>query len=183
MLGGGIGAGKGVVARLFADLGFIVISADEAGHAVLEPGGGAYAAVAERWPSVVVDGRIDRSRLAGIVFVDLDQLSELEGLTHPAIMDSINRRAAEDPGPVVVEVPVLLPLEDGWHRVFVDADEAVRVGRAVARGDREDDVRRRVAAQADRETWLAWADDVIENNGSIEELRHQVEELVGRPTG
>lgn len=145
---------------------------------MLEPDGAAYAAVTQRWPSVVVDGRIDRSRLAAIVFVDTDQLAELEAMTHPAIIETIRERVASDPGPVVVEAPVQLLLGDGWHRIYVDADEELRVARAVGRGDEEADVRRRVAAQADRMEWLDWADEVIDNNGTLEALRNQVEELV-----
>ncbi len=182
IVGGGIGAGKGVVARILSARGFAVISADEVGHAVLEPGGLAFADVASRWPSVVVDGLIDRSRLAAIVFADTAELENLEAVTHPAIVGSIAERVQETIGPVAVEVPVLLPLDegprDGWRRVFVDADEQLRVQRAVARGGDEDDVRRRVAAQVDRETWLDWADDVIENNGTVEALEEQVHNLI-----
>jgi dephospho-CoA kinase len=178
IVGGGIGAGKGVVARILSEFGYEVISADEVGHRVLEPGGTAFDDVAARWPSVVVDGRVDRSRLAGIVFRDPDELQELEAMTHGAISEAIGKRVQSIAGPVVVEVPVLLPLENGWHRVFVDAAEETRVERAVTRGDEEEEVRRRAAAQADRNTWFEWADDVLVNEGSIEDLRAQVEELV-----
>ena len=129
-----------------------------------------------------MDGLIDRSRLAAIVFADTAELENLEAVTHPAIVGSIAERVQETIGPVAVEVPVLLPLDegprDGWRRVFVDADEQLRVERAVARGGDEDDVRRRVAAQVDRETWLDWADDVIENNGTVEALEEQVHNLI-----
>ena len=84
------------------------------------------------------------------------------------------------PSPVIVEVPVILDLGDGWRRVFVDADERVRIERAVARGADAADVRRRAAAQADREVWLLWADDVIVNEGSKEELAVQVKALWDR---
>ena len=174
MVGGGIGAGKGVVARLFAELGFTVITADLVGHAVLEPGGAAFDEVAGRWPSVVVDGRIDRSRLAAVVFADADELEALEAMTHPAIISAIGERVSGAPGPVVVEVPVPLALGDDWHRVLVDADEELRVERAVARGGEAADVRRRVAAQPDRAAWLDWADHVILNEGTLEELAEGV---------
>jgi len=181
MVGGGIGAGKGVVARIFSGRGFASISADEVGHGVLEPEGRAFADVAARWPSVVTDGHIDRPRLAAIVFTDTAQLEELEAMTHAAIIESIGEQAATVAGPLVVEVPVLLPIGDGsWKRVFVDADEQLRIGRAVARGGEEEDVRRRAAAQVDRNTWLEWADEVIVNEGTVEELEEQVDALLGR---
>lgn len=183
MVGGGIGAGKGLVARLFAELGFTVISADLVGHAVLEPGGVAFDDVAHRWPSVIVDGRIDRSLLAAVVFADVDELEVLEAITHPVIISAIGEQVLGAPGPVVVEVPVPLPLGDGWHRVYVDADEELRVERAVARGGEPVDIRRRVAAQADRATWLDWADQVIVNEGTLEDLGEQVDALVDRLGG
>ncbi len=169
-----------MVARLFAEHGFAIISADEVGHRVLEPGGAAHASVAARWPSVVVDGRIDRSLLAAIVFSDAAQLEELEEMTHAAIIETILDELEAVEAPVVLEVPVLLPLGDGWTKVFVDAAEELRIDRAVARGDDEGDARRRAAAQAERATWLEWADDVIRNEGSVEDLRAQVEALIAR---
>jgi dephospho-CoA kinase len=69
----------------------------------------------------------------------------------------------------------MLPMGEGWIHLFVDADEEVRVARATTRDGDEADVRRRVAAQADREEWLAWADEVIDNSGSVEELYFQVD--------
>lgn len=163
-----------MVARLFAELGFTVITADLVGHAALEPGGAAFDDVARRWPSVVVDGRVDRSLLAAVVFADIDELKALEQITHPAIISAIGEQVLGAPGPVIVEVPVPLSLGDGWHRVYVEADEELRVERAVARGGEEADIRRRAAAQPDRATWLDWADRVIVNEGTVEELRAEV---------
>ena len=154
-----------------------MVNADLVGHGVLEPDGPAFDRVSARWPSVVIDGRIDRSRLAEIVFRDPEELAALEAITHPAIVAEIRARVASASGVVVVEAPVMLPLDDGFLRVFVDADETVRIGRAVARGGDEEDIRRRAANQADRGAWLAWADTVIDNDGSEEALREQVDTL------
>ena len=154
-----------------------MINADRVGHTVLEPEGAAFAAVAARWPSVVVDGRIDRASLAVIVFSEPNELAELEAMTHPAIVAEIGSLADEAPGSVVLEVPVMLPVGGTWHRVFVDADEALRIDRAVERGGDPDDVRRRAAVQAEREAWVAWADEVIVNDGSEEALRERVDAL------
>ena len=94
IVSGGIGSGKTTVLRLLERLGAVVVEADRIGHEVLEPGGASYDAVATRWPSVVVEGRIERSLLAAIVFSDLEQLALLESLTHPAIRDEIAIRVA-----------------------------------------------------------------------------------------
>ncbi|GMQ85890.1 MAG: dephospho-CoA kinase [Acidimicrobiia bacterium] len=180
ILGGGIGSGKSLVAELLDAAGAAVISADGVGHGVLEPGGPAFADVATRWPSVVVGGSIDRSRLADIVFDDPDELAALEALTHPAIIETILDRVAAIDRPVVVEVPLILGLGDGWCRVFVDAGEKLRIERAVARGGEEADIRRRVAVQPEREAWLGWADEVMVNEGTVEELSARVNALWDR---
>ncbi len=142
---------------------------------MLEAGGPAVVAVASRWPSVAADGRIDRSRLADIVFSEPGELAELEAITHPFIVEEIDRLAAEAPGPVILEVPVMLALDESWKRVYVDADENVRIRRAIDRGGEPDDVRRRATIQADRDAWLEWADTVIPNNGAEAELRERVD--------
>jgi dephospho-CoA kinase len=177
VLGGGIGAGKSRVAEFLREHGAAVVSADLLGHAVLEPGGAAYDAVAGRWPDVVVDGRIDRSLLAVAVFNEPDELAELEAITHPLILDAIDEYTAAASRPIVLEVPVMLPLDQSWTRVFVDADETTRTGRAITRGGDPVDVGRRAAAQANREEWLAWADEVIVNDGTVDELRDAVDRL------
>lgn len=177
MLGGGIGAGKSEVADFLAGQGALVVVADRLGHDILEPGGAAFDDVARRWPGVVVGGRIDRSKLAAIVFSEPSELAELEAMTHPHIVAAIAERAAAGSGTVVVEVPVMLRLDGDWVRVFVDAGEQLRIDRATARSGDRDDVRRRAAAQADRDEWLAWADEVITNDGTTDDLKEAVDRL------
>ena len=160
------------------------IEADRIGHEVLEPGGAAFAAVAERWPVVVVDGAIDRQRLASIVFTDLEQLEELEAITHPAIGAEIARRANAAAGsPVVVELPVPAIVAPGWTWIVVVAESSVRVQRAVARGMDEDDARRRIASQLTESEWRRRATHVIVNNGTLEELGAEVDALWERLAG
>lgn len=179
VLSGGIGAGKSTVAGLLAAKGAHIIRADEVGHAVLERGGGAYASVAARWPGCLVDGRIDRARLAVVVFSDREELAALEAITHPAIgrlilseIETVGDR------PVVVEVPVHASFVDPrWVRVLVDAPQELRLERAVSRGADAEDVLRRMAAQPSRSERLQWADHLIENSGTLGELSRQVEEL------
>lgn len=182
LLGGGIGSGKTIAGKRFAELGATVIEADRVGHDVIEPGGEAFTGVAERWPDVVDGGRIDRQSLARIVFADPDALAELEAVTHPAIAGRIETIAATA-GTVVVEVPLMLDLAGAWTRVFVDAPEAVRIRRAVARGGDEADVRRRIANQADRDAWTAWADRIIDNGADLDHLYRQVDALWRTLTG
>ena len=176
LLGGGIGSGKSAVGRRLEQLGATVVEADRLGHAVLEHDGEALRAVSERWPAVVVDGRIDRPALGRIVFADPEQLAELEAMTHPAIIRRI-REIASGTGDLVVEVPLILEVPGEWTRVFVDTEEVERVRRVVTRGGIAEDARRRVANQPDRDEWVDWADQVIDNNGPLSELDAQVDAL------
>jgi dephospho-CoA kinase len=178
VVAGGLGSGKSTVAQLLAAKGATTIDADQIGHEVLEQGGPAYAPVAERWPVVVVDGAIDRQRLAVIVFSDPEQLGELEAITHPAIGAEIARRAREAAGgPVVVELPVPTIVAPDWTWIVVVADPSLRVERAVARGMEEDDARRRIASQLTEREWRERATHVIVNNGTLAELRGEVDAL------
>ncbi len=176
LLGGGIASGKSAVGGRFNELGATVIDADLLGHAVLEPDGEAYESVGERWPSVVVDRRIDRRALAEIVFTDLEQLTVLEALTHPAIIHRISEIASSTDD-LVVEVPIILDVPGAWTKVFVDVNEDVRLERAVERGSTEADVRRRMASQSSRDEWLAWCDNTVDNNGSVADLEQQIDSL------
>jgi dephospho-CoA kinase len=184
VISGGIGSGKSTVAARLRELGALVIEADVLGHEVLEPGGAAHDAVGARWPSVVSDGVIDRRALAAIVFTDVDQLRELEAMTHPAIAAEIQSRvAAAGPGVVAVELPIGTDLIGaGWIRVIVEAPEDVRLERAIGRGLDEDDVRNRMAAQPEPESWRTGADFVIINDASKADLVAAADELWRRLT-
>ena len=96
LIGGRMGTGKSTVARMLGALGGYVISSDDIGHQVQEPGSEVADQIMKRWPDVTKDGRIDRQRLAAIVFSDRQQLRDLEDLTHAAvrgrIQDLVNQR-------------------------------------------------------------------------------------------
>jgi dephospho-CoA kinase len=185
MVTGGIGSGKSTVLQVLEELGAVIIEADRIGRELLEPGGAAHARVAARWPQAVVDGRIERGRLAAIVFSDPEQLAELEAISHPLIAAEIRARvAAAGDRDVVVEVPLASDLAGpGWIKIVVDAPREARLRRAVRRGMGSADVAGRMNAQPDRATWLAGADVVIDNRGSIEELESRVRGLWAELSG
>ena len=175
MLSGGIGSGKSEVRRVLSELGVRTIDADSVGHTVLEPEGAAFEGVGSRWPEVVIDGRIDRRALGAIVFGDQTALRELEEKTHPAIFGKIMTDVEGFQEAVVVEIPVLRHrLEGEWRRIVVDAPVEVRVSRAIGGGLSEEEVSARMASQPSRSEWLAAADLVIPNQGSLEELEGAV---------
>jgi len=181
ILGGGLASGKSVVRRILADAGIPTIDADAVGHAVLEPDGPAHGAVSQRWPGTVSNGRIDRKALAEIVFNDPDELASLEGITHPYIFDTIRHRVEEIGGLMVVEMPVIAArFGSEWRRLVVDSREGEKVRRAVSRGMEKEDARARLASQPSRQEWLAVADLVIPNHGSLSELEQTVAMVVSR---
>lgn len=179
ILSGGLASGKSLVRQMLADRGVLTIDADQVGHGVSVPDGPAFHDVAQRWPGVVVEGRIDRQALAALVFNDAAQLRELETITHPHIFDAIRARVEGIEGPVVVEIPLLSrSLGPGWGRVVVDARDEVRFQRAIGRGMDEADARARMAAQPSRSEWLAASDVVIPNHEALQDLEQTVSELV-----
>lgn len=184
LLSGGIGSGKSSVRRALEAHGVTTIDADSVGHEVLAVGGEATDDIADAWPSVVVKGVIDRSRLGKIAFSDSEALHRLESITHPYIFRRISQRVEQLDVPVVVEVPLLIqPFESPWRRIVVDADDETRLDRAVARGLDEGNVRKRMAAQPTRGEWLAAADLVIPNHGTLEDLDLATSQIVPLITG
>lgn len=178
VLTGGIGTGKSTVARILEGLGAEVVEADRLGHEVLESGGPAFAAVAERWPGVVEDGRIDRRALGRVVFADRAALRELEGLTHPEIRRLLlDRIASSEAEIVVVEIPIPAAwLDPGWPRIVVDVDESIRRARLMDRGMTSEEIESRMAAQPSRAEWQDLADHLVVNEGDHPALVREVKE-------
>jgi dephospho-CoA kinase len=191
-LTGGIGAGKSTVARRLAGRGALIIDVDELGRRVLAQGGRAEARVAEAFgPAVLSDeGSIDRAALAKRVFSDGEALARLTSISHPAINEELVQelRGLPPASIVVLDMAILAEsilgqVEERYryrYVVTVEADPSRREDRAVARGSDRDDVRRRMAHQADEATRRNLADMVITNDGSTEDLAAQVEQLWGR---
>lgn len=186
-LTGGIGSGKSSVGRMLASRGAVVVDADVLARAVVEPGTpGLASVVAAFGPQVLAaDGRLDRARLAQVVFGDPEARGRLEAIVHPLVeAEAAERFAAAPQGALLVyEIPLLAETGRGEEFatvVVVDAPDDVRVGRLVARGMSEQEARGRMAAQATREQRLAVADLVIVNEGTLSDLEQAVTELLPR---
>lgn len=186
-LTGGIGSGKSAVADLFAELGAAVVDTDSIAHELTRPGGAAIPQVRQLFGecAIAADGAMDRKKVRELVFADPAAKARLEALLHPMIRSESQRRidSAAGASPYVVHVvPLLVESPDYRTRVqrvlVVDCAEGVQVERVKQRsGLAEDEVRRIIAAQAQRATRLAAADDVIDNSGPVETLRPQVNKL------
>ena len=186
-LTGGIGAGKSVVAAMFAARGAAVVDADRISRALQEPGTPCHRAIVEAFGEGVLDpsGRIDRKRLGEIVFADPAQRRHLEAIMHPAIWAACEAeiRAAALAGRSVCVVEAALILETGQRDRFqkiivVTAPTQTQIQRlARARGLTEAEARARVGAQWSGEAKARAADYVIENDGTLAATEAQVAAL------
>lgn len=185
-LTGGIGSGKSTVARFLRELGATVIDADRVGHEIYLPGKPAYDEVVAAFGREIVasDGTIDRKRLGAIVFAEVAALRRLEAIVHPRIFATIKERIAQmraqgATAPIVVEAAILA--EAGWQGFFdqvwlVIAPLAAVLQRVQAeRGLSPEQIEARIQAQMPVEERRKRATLVIDNSGSIEELRAKVE--------
>jgi len=183
-LTGGIGSGKSTVASRFRHHGVPVIDADEVAREVVEPGQPAYGEVVEAFgPEVLgADGRVDRARLRQRVFSDAVQRKRLESILHPRIREAMRRQADAQDAPYCILMIPLLVESGGNYRLdrtlVVDADEDRRTQWVEERsGLSRQEVRGIMAAQASRAKRLEAADDVIVNDGSLNDLERKVDSL------
>jgi dephospho-CoA kinase len=192
-LTGGVGSGKSTVAEMMRELGAEVVDADEATHAVYEPGSPGFDAVVREFGDAYVDGgRIDRSRLGELVFRDDDARRRLNSIVHPLVRDWMAQRTAEaaERGAELVVQDVPLLFENGLERLFssvvlVYVPEEVQVERLVSgRGFAPERARAMIAAQMPIENKRGLAHHVINNSGTREETQAQVKavwkQLAGR---
>jgi dephospho-CoA kinase len=190
-LTGGVGSGKSTVSTILGELGAVVVDADALAREVVEPGTpGLAAVVGEFGPEVLTDdGHLDRARLGALVFGDSDRRTALEAIVHPLV----RARAAEleeaaPPGALVVhDIPLLVETGQAGDFdavVVVDVPEELQVARAVReRGWSREEARARVAAQASRGDRLGVATYVVDNSGTLEDLRHRVTEVFAELVG
>ena len=183
-LTGGIASGKSVVADMFAALGAVIIDTDVIAREVVQPGQPALDEIRELFgPGVIEeDGTLDRREIRKRIFEDEPLRKQLEAILHPRIRDETFRQATEPGGSYqLIVVPLLAesPLRDYVDRILVvDCAEETQVARLLERdAETVEQAQRILAAQASREERLRIADDVIDNDRSLEETRAQVEAL------
>jgi len=185
---GGIGSGKSRAAAMFGELGAGVVDTDEISHQITASGGGAMPEIVAAFgpAAAATDGSLDRPAMRQLIFGDPGARRRLENILHPRIRETARSRVNESSAPYVLLVVPLL-LETGAYRdivrriLVVDCDEALQVSRTITRSRLDEaSVRAIMAAQIPRSERLARADDVIRNDGDVEELRRQVSLLHGK---
>lgn len=184
-LTGGIASGKSTVSAILAELGAVVIDADAIAREVVAQGTpGLEAVVAEFGPGLLTPGGdLDRPAMGALVFADPDARKRLEAIIHPLVhrRSAELEAAAEADAVVVHDIPLLAEVGRAGSFdavIVVDAPTEVQVARMVGdRGWTEEDAESRIAAQASREDRRAIASHVIDNTGSLEDLRRRVEDV------
>lgn len=203
-LTGGLGSGKSTVAAMLRSCGMQVLEADSIARELMQPGQPVYAGIVQHFgPSVVrADGTLDRARLAALSFGE-GRLQELTRIVHPPVIAEQERRTTEivarNPAAiVVVESALIFEAEaagtaPGWRQrfdriVLVTAPDEVKLRRFLARSlppdataeqraAAERDARGRMAAQLPDSMKIPHCDTVIDNSGTLEETRLQVERI------
>jgi dephospho-CoA kinase len=181
-LTGGLASGKSTVARWLGELGCTVVDADRLVADLYRPGAPGAEAVRRRFGVGMLDdqGAVDHRKLGALVFSDPAARRELEAAIHPLVGEAFRSILDAARGIVVLEATLLVET-GGSDRydvlVTVEADPELRLRRAIERGVEPESARARLAAQASSEARTARADYVLWNEGSLEQLRTQVEAL------
>ena len=206
-LTGGLGSGKTTVAGFLREKGFPVLEADAIARAMMQPGQDVFRRIVDVFGSSVVrpDGSLDRARLASLAF-DHSRLAELNRIVHPPVVEEQERQMsdifARDPRAIVVVESALIFEADAWGTVpdwnrrfdrilLVTAPEPVRIQRFLARilppgatpeerAAAEHSTRSRIAAQLPDSAKVPHADFIVDNSGSLESTRLQVEKVIAR---
>ena len=185
-LTGGIGSGKSMVLSMFANLGAEVIDADQLAREVVEPGQPALEEIATAFGRdiLMTDGRLDRGKLARIIFADPVARARLNALTHPRIQERMATEMAlrrSRAGLLIVDIPLLYENDRTGtveSVIVVWVDSRTQLRRLIERDAMtEEEARQRIAAQMSLDEKRARADLVVDNSGSRENTRRQVETI------
>lgn len=184
-LTGGIGSGKTAVSNILGSLGAGIVDTDLIAHQITTPSGDAIPLIQAAFgPQFInADGSLDRPRMRALVFGDAKARKILEGITHPLIKAETAKQAialAKTGAPYLTFVVPLLIESGSWVNlidflIVVDSPEETQIERVMHRNKMtRSEVEDILKAQATREARLAAADAIIENNGSLEDLKSTV---------
>ena len=189
-LTGGIASGKTAVAAMLREMGFAVLDADSLAHTLIEPGEPVYDEVVREFGASILDAgnRVDRTKLASVVFADPAKLVRLNAIVHPRVEAVIHQQFAEwsrngTRDAAFVEAALLV--EAGYHKnldglVVTWCRPEQQLARLRARGLSDEDARRRIGAQLPIAEKLSYATEKIDCSGSLEDTRAQVATLAAK---
>jgi dephospho-CoA kinase len=178
---GGIGSGKSTAARILSESGACIIDADQIGHEVLKREG-----IKEQLRTIwgndiwTADGEVDRKRLGQIVFEDPSMMEKLSSIVHPPLLEELQRQIDKAQSHVIIDAALLeeFGLSDSCdHLVFLDVSDKIRLARCAKRGWDKEELLRREGFQTKLQIKKDKADIIIDNNGPLEHLRRQLQDL------
>ena len=185
-LTGGIGSGKSEAAKLFAELGAPVVDVDVISHELTTKGQATLKKIAQVFGKDILnsDGSLNRAALRQKVFADSEAREKLEAILHPAIYNKATERLEENASAPyqILAIPLLFE-SDRYLKIInrslvIDSDTKLQIARASKRdGLLEADIQKIIDVQMPREKRNALADDIILNDGSIEELKEKVKQV------
>jgi len=189
-LTGGIGSGKDTVAAIFKELGVTVIDSDVISHHITQPAGAAIDTIRKTFGEMYItaDGALDRALMRQLVFSDSAARRQLEAILHPLIHAQLlahaeinNVSGAQHPYLILV-IPLLFESTNYRQLVqrtlVVDCTEEAQIARTMQRSHLDEKIVRAImASQVTRTERLRHADNVIQNNGDLNTLRQQVDQL------
>ncbi len=183
-LTGGIGSGKTAVSDLFQDLGITIVDADLASRVVVEKGREELNKISDHFGQDILtkEGELDRAKLREIIFNSEEEKLWLESLLHPAIAAQIKMELDSSKSLYTVLVsPLLLETEQKnfcTKVLVVDVPVEMQIQRTSERDNvSEEQIKSIIASQIDRDSRLEQADEVILNDGSIQDLKNKVKKL------
>ena len=184
-LTGGIGSGKSTAAKIFSSLGITVIDADQIAHQLTQSGTESFNKIKELFGNEFIthNGELDRRKIAKYIFSNPSKKLALENILHPVIKHNMLQEIEElsHKNYIILEIPLLI--ETGFidivDRILViEADTKIKIKRIQQRDDRtEAQIKSIMSHQIDREQRLEQADDILDNNGSLDDLRNSIERL------
>lgn len=182
-LTGGIGSGKSAAGDFFEDLGAVVVDADQLSRDVIERGTDGFdELVATFGDEILTNGILDRSKLGQIVFADPKARKTLEEIIHPRVAEAFEEIVEESPADAVIiyQIPILVETK-GQDRfdyiITVEATLENRTARLKNRGLKGYEIEARLKAQASDAERAAIADAVFNNDGDLDQLLRQVENI------
>ena len=189
-LTGGIASGKTAVASAFESLGIVTADADIAARDAVAVGSAGLADVIAAFGEAVLDanGTLDRAAMRKRIFGNDSARRTLEAIVHPRVRETLSQQCAQASSPYAIAAIPLLAEVGGRHSypwlqriLVVDVPAAVQHARLIQRDGIDAELAdRMIAAQATREQRLAIADDILVNNGSLQELQRHVAALNAR---
>lgn len=183
-LTGGIGSGKSTACEIFSELGVPIIDADIVARKVVQAGMPALQLIKEKFGEDIItkDGLLDREKARDQIFTNEIDRKKLENILHPVIYERIAHETENiDSSYCIISIPLLLETEalEIIDRVLIiDVSEKLQLSRASVRDNASlNDIERIIRTQISRDNRLAAADDIINNEGDIENLRRQIHDL------